>query len=383
MIRPSLATLLAGATLAPTASAQLLHRYSFDGQGTGIVDSQGTADGVAMGGATLTGLGSIVLDGADDFVERPGGLGSASDMRSFEAWFKWNPTGAANWQRLMDFGDSSGGVGTQGVGLTYLVISPQASTPQAMAGAIKTINPGVSQKVFANSPTPMGAIVHVVLTFDSPGDSMAMYVDGALHNTSSITENLSELNDVNCWLGQSQFTQDPNFEGSIDEFRVYGHALSAPEVAASFAAGPDGGVGVSYCQPAVANSTGVPAAMGASGSAVAASNDLVLEATDLPMSSFGFFLTSQMQGSVSNPGGSQGNLCLGGAIGRYVGPGQIQNSGAAGVISLTLDLTSTPTPTGLVSIAAGETWNFQAWYRDAVSGVATSNFTDGLEIVFL
>ena len=148
-------------------------------------------------------------------------------------------------------------------------------------------------------------------------------------------------------------------------------------------AGPDGGVGVSYCQPAVANSTGVPAVMGASGSAVVASNDLVLEATDLPMSSFGFFLTSQMQGSVSNPGGSQGNLCLGGAIGRYVGPGQIQNAGAAGAISLVLDLTSTPTPTGLVSVAAGETWNFQAWYRDAVSGVATSNFTDGLEVAFL
>ncbi|MFT6833658.1 MAG: hypothetical protein ACJAZN_003843, partial [Planctomycetota bacterium] len=40
-----------------------------------------------------------------------------------------------------------------------------------------------------------------------------------------------------------------------------------------------------------------------------------------------------------------------------------------------------PTPGGLVSGTAGETWNFQAWYRDAVSGTPTSNFTDGISIL--
>jgi hypothetical protein len=89
------------------------------------------------------------------------------------------------------------------------------------------------------------------------------------------------------------------------------------------------------------------------------------------------------QGFTGNPGGSQGNLCLSGSIGRYVATGQIKNSGSAGIFDLTLDLNQTPTPTGLVSVAAGETWNFQAWYRDAVGGSATSNFSDGLTISFL
>ena len=75
-------------------------------------------------------------------------------------------------------------------------------------------------------------------------------------------------------------------------------------------------------------------------------------------------------------------LCLGGAIGRYVGPGQIQNSGSAGAISLAIDNTQVPQPTGFVTIAAGETWSFQAWHRDAVAGSATSNFTAGYEITF-
>jgi hypothetical protein len=142
------------------------------------------------------------------------------------------------------------------------------------------------------------------------------------------------------------------------------------------------GLGASYCGPAVPNSTGSSAELLAAGSAVAASNDVTLTARALPQNSFGYFLTSRTQGLVTNPGGSQGNLCLGGAIGRYVGPGQIQNSGAQGMFALTLDLTQTPTPSGFVSVVAGETWNYQAWFRDSVGGVATSNFTDGLELQF-
>ena len=141
--------------------------------------------------------------------------------------------------------------------------------------------------------------------------------------------------------------------------------------------------GTNYCQAAV-NSTGAPAKMSASGSNIVANNDLVLEALDLPPNAFGFFLTSTSQGFVAGPGGSQGNLCLGGAIGRYVGPGQIQNSGAAGTISLAIDNTQVPQPTGSVAIVAGETWNFQLWTRDVSGGGGppTSNFTDGYEVTF-
>ncbi len=141
------------------------------------------------------------------------------------------------------------------------------------------------------------------------------------------------------------------------------------------------GIGTNYCT-AVANSTGSAASMSASGSGSVAANNLVLVASGLPQNAFGFFLTSRTQGFVANPGGSQGNLCLGGSIGRYVGPGQVQNSGAAGAISLAVDLTQHPTPTGFVSVQVGETWNFTAWYRDSVGGSATSNFADGYTIVF-
>ena len=144
--------------------------------------------------------------------------------------------------------------------------------------------------------------------------------------------------------------------------------------------GMGSGPGMNYCM-ANANSTGAAASMSATGSANVAANNLVLEANDMPNNSFGFFITSLTQGFVAGPGGSSGNLCVGGAIGRYVGAGQIKNSGGTGGISLAVDNTMQPSPTGFVTVAAGETWNYQAWFRDTTPmGPATSNFTDGLEI---
>ncbi|MEM9379114.1 MAG: hypothetical protein AAGB93_04120 [Planctomycetota bacterium] len=145
--------------------------------------------------------------------------------------------------------------------------------------------------------------------------------------------------------------------------------------------GMGGSMGTNYCDANDA-STGVPGSMRAAGSRVVGNNDVTLTAADLPTNSFAFFLTSTTQGFIPNPGGSQGNLCVGGAIGRYVGPGQIQQSGAAGEVSLALDLTAIPQPNGFAAAMPGDTWNFTLWFRDANPG-PTSNFTDGISIVFL
>ncbi len=143
----------------------------------------------------------------------------------------------------------------------------------------------------------------------------------------------------------------------------------------------DGGIGSAYCT-ANPNSTGGASSILASGSSTVANNDVTLTATGLPMNAFGFFITSLTQGFVMNPAGSAGNLCLGGAIGRYVGPGQIMSSGATDTIALTIDLTMVPTPTGPVAVAPGENWNYQLWHRDSSPAGPTSNFTDGYSVTY-
>lgn len=135
-----------------------------------------------------------------------------------------------------------------------------------------------------------------------------------------------------------------------------------------------------YCM-ANANSSGLPGTMSGIGSTVAANNNVTLIASDLPANQFGFFVCSRTQGFVPFAGGSSnGNLCLGGIIGRLSMQNQIVNSGANGEFSLALDLTSLPEGGTTASVMAGDIWNFQAWFRDPVG--QGSNFTDGIEVAF-
>jgi hypothetical protein len=148
------------------------------------------------------------------------------------------------------------------------------------------------------------------------------------------------------------------------------------EVVINAGAGP---IGTNYCGPANLNSSGLPALISAFGIESAAANDVRLDATQLAMGQFGMFVNSMSQGFVTPPG-SQGNLCLSGGIGRH--KANIMNSGATGEFSLQLDLTSVPTPGAPVSVQPGETWYWQAWFRDN-NPTSTSNFTDGIGITFV
>ena len=108
-----------------------------------------------------------------------------------------------------------------------------------------------------------------------------------------------------------------------------------------------------------------------------ADNLLSLTSTDLPANRFGYFLASELQGFFANPGGSQGNLCLGQPLGRF--GALIQSSGPAGILNIPVDLTNIPL---LGAVLVGDTFHFQCWYRD-VDPTSTSNFSDAVSLLFL
>ncbi len=157
-------------------------------------------------------------------------------------------------------------------------------------------------------------------------------------------------------------------EAAVDDFRI-------SELDCSGAS-----LGTRYCSPAATNSTAQPGVLDASGSAVAADNDLTLTGSSLPTSQFCYFVASQSQASIPNPGGSMGTLCLGAPIARF--NAQVQNTGPSGSASIAVDLTSVPLPPAFgYAVQPGETWNWQLWYRDVVLN-PTSNFTDAISITF-
>jgi hypothetical protein len=135
-----------------------------------------------------------------------------------------------------------------------------------------------------------------------------------------------------------------------------------------------------YCT-ATNNSTSVPAVIGVSGSPFIADNAFTLEAWDMPLNEFAYFLMSESTAFVPDFGGSSGNLCVGAPIVRFNNPsggGQVLNSGTTGTVSFTLDLTFLPQGTVFLP---GDTWYFQLWFRDFTTG-PTSNTTDGIEVMF-
>ncbi|MEM8709628.1 MAG: hypothetical protein AAGG01_01640, partial [Planctomycetota bacterium] len=113
-------------------------------------------------------------------------------------------------------------------------------------------------------------------------------------------------------------------------------------------------VGSQYCEAAV-NSTGASAFINMGGLDFSSSGIYRLTASEMPLNSFGHFLVSNQSGFVVNPGGSQGNLCLQGSVGRFNRPGEIMNSGAIGSFSLDFNASDMPSPTGTVSAMPGET----------------------------
>lgn len=142
------------------------------------------------------------------------------------------------------------------------------------------------------------------------------------------------------------------------------------DIGAFQSASPSLGFRAPGCWGAV-NGGGSVGYTAAIGSAAVADNDMSLAAIDVTPHQFGIFLASRDSGFTAL---SNGNLCLAGPIGRFTGPGQIQNSGPSGRLVLPIDLTALPRPSTLAAGAPGETWSFQAWHRDTVgeSGFAVA-----------
>ncbi len=224
-----------GAELRARLKSALAHRYSFEGSGTLIADSVASAHGT-LHNASLDGRGFAELLGDDAFVNFPNGLLSSSNDKTLEAWLTWK--GGERWQRVFDFGSSDRGEGQRGRGTSYLYLTTRGND-DAMAAAYSTDGISGETRLLSSVALPVGSSVHVAVVIDSQTDGFALYVDGVLDASSSLEQRLSEIRDVNSWLGLAQYETDPGLNADLLEFRLYDRALSAGEVALSFQLGAD------------------------------------------------------------------------------------------------------------------------------------------------
>jgi hypothetical protein len=227
--------------------ALLAHRYRFDGQGSAIADELGTADGTAVGTTLSAGSGKLSLSGSAQYVDLPNGLVSSLQSVTFEIWVNWRGnsySSSAEWQGLFDFG-SSGVEGTQSnAAHSRIYVTAKSSLSGRLRAGYTLTDYNHEISIDATRVLPASADpaigTQVVLVVNGETHSLAIYIDGTPEGTvSSSSISLGGITDINNWLGRSQYAEDPEFEGDILDFRLYGTALSDEQVALSFRLGAD------------------------------------------------------------------------------------------------------------------------------------------------
>jgi hypothetical protein len=253
--------LAAVATLSwvPVSHAELVHRYSFNGNAN---DSVGNAHGVARQtstGGTLNGVpvdfttapGAAILDGAGAYIDLPNGIISAHTNLTIEMWVGW-PHAGGNWQRVFDFGVASAGEDVDGSlalgnGVDYLFFAPAAGGVGALPRfAARDGDSGTTERPVLGSSTFLGiadlanpaSYSHVVVVYTT--NVARVFIDGNQSAIGATEIPLSAINDVNNFLGRSQYGSDALFMGAFSEVRIHNHPLTAPQVKASYFSGnPD------------------------------------------------------------------------------------------------------------------------------------------------
>ncbi|HRY47059.1 MAG TPA: hypothetical protein P5186_03340 [Candidatus Paceibacterota bacterium] len=227
--------------------ASLAHRYSFsESSGTTVKDSVGTADGTIKGlGATFDGKGQLSLPGGTSSSADPTAISGYVDLPnntinvltdlSIETWITWE--GSGSWQRIFDFGTSAGGEDISDGNGGYLFLAPQGSANLTFSVRDPELG-SEPAPLIAPAPLTPGVEVYLAVAYDQTANVARLYSNAVLVASSTAPVAIPTLNDVNNWLGRSQWG-DPMFQGKFNEFRIWNGVLMPDEVATHYAAGPD------------------------------------------------------------------------------------------------------------------------------------------------
>jgi hypothetical protein len=169
-----------------------------------------------------TGFGTALsLDGLNDYVSLPIGpvISTLTDC-TIATWVNWSGQGNA-WQRIFDFGTGE---------TVYMFLTGNAS-----GGSLRfaiTISGNTNEDLTTSPGGLPSRWHHVAVTIDSSNNTHTLYLDGkvvAQNTTARYTPRDLGVTTQN-WLGKAQFSVDPYFRGSLDEFYIFDRVLSQNEI---------------------------------------------------------------------------------------------------------------------------------------------------------
>lgn len=166
----------------------------------------------------------LELDNADgdpngQYAQIPAGVVDYEDL-TISVWVY--PRGGSNWGRLFDFGSTDN---------DYLFLAPDNGAG-SLHFAITTAGIG-GEQVMTTTWLPWGFWSYVTVTLS--GDTGRLYVNGELVTTNtSTTIDPLDVGAVLNYIGKSQFDVDPEFNGLIDDLKIYNYARTTEQVAQDY-----------------------------------------------------------------------------------------------------------------------------------------------------
>jgi len=183
----------------------------------GPVTNADTGGGQATGARVAGKLGNAVkLSGSNEYVNLPTGIVSGLNDFTVSAWV--NLGADPSWSRVFDFGSGTG---------DYMFLTNNGGG----TGVRFAIQTGSGeQQLNANTHLPLNTWTHLAVTLS--GNTGTLYINGsAVATNTSMTAHPANLGNTNQnWIGRSQFGGDPYLNATVDDFQIYGHALSAADI---------------------------------------------------------------------------------------------------------------------------------------------------------
>ena len=198
--------------------------YPFDQTaGPTITDASGngrngTLSGAATFPAGVIGNGLSLPGASGDYVTLPSAFIQTLTNITITLWV--NVYTDQTWQRVFDFGSSQN---------VYMFLTSHAGGANARF-SITTSGNTMEQQLNGTAVLPTGAWTHVGIVLGSNGGTL--YINGAVVATNtSLTLRPSDLGaTADNYIGRSQFSVDPYFNGEIDDMRIYASALTAAQI---------------------------------------------------------------------------------------------------------------------------------------------------------
>lgn len=226
-----------GYSAAVLADSPLAYFRLDETSGTTLTDSSGNAHNgtyvsptLGVTGATSDGDKAATFNGTSAYAFAAGGgaawVPTHASSWTFECWAKFTSTGFAGLATIRTpspFADS---------GITCNITIGRTA---GRIGAETWDWANSGSRVISSANNNDGNWHHVAVTFDQPTNTLKLYIDGSLNDT--------KTQGTTGGAGNRQVTLAANnggtsqwFPGSLDEFAVYGAALSAARIAAHYAA---------------------------------------------------------------------------------------------------------------------------------------------------